>query len=129
MTIAYTMYVAFQYHQNNETWWFSLTLIFIIGPSILVNIRAIVQDLSVRTNIAAVLQLTVILRYIEAFFDQSRVVMVAKLRYLETMTESAPQWCLQVFSMVYRPLKRTFPIVLSLECHSAGERTSSSKRP
>lgn len=117
MTIAYTMYVAFQYHQNNETWWFSLTLIFIIGPSILVNIRAIVQDLSVRTNIAAVLQLTVILRYIEAFFDQSRVVMVAKLRYLETMTEGAPQWCLQVYIMIcqwYFPWYTVLSSVLSL---------------
>ena len=111
------MYVAFQYHRNNETWWFSLTLIFIIGPSILVNIRAIFQDFNVITSIAAFLQLTVVLRYIEAFYDRSRVVMVAKLRYLETMTESAPQWCLQVYIMIrqwYFPWYTVLSSALSL---------------
>ena len=93
-------YVAFQYYKNNEMWWFSLTVIFILGPSILVNVTAVVHVFNIWTTIAAIFQLTIILRYFEAFGKKEGVILVTKLRYLETLTESAPQLCLQVYIML-----------------------------
>ena len=37
------IYVAIQYWKNNEYWWFGITIGFIVVPSIIVNITAIIQ--------------------------------------------------------------------------------------
>jgi hypothetical protein len=96
------IYVAVQYGENNEFWWFWMTIGFIGIPSIIVNITAIVQLVNFLTCIAAVLQLSIVGRYIEAFVSlkHERIYLLAKLRYLETIMESAPQWCLQVYIML-----------------------------
>jgi hypothetical protein len=99
------IYVAIQYWKNNDTWWFGMTvgiMTVIIIPSIIVNVTAIVQVMNFLTCIAAVLQLSIVGRYIEAFVSlkHKRIYFLAKLRYLETIMESAPQWCLQVYIML-----------------------------
>ena len=83
-------------------WWFSLTVVFISVPSIIVNITAIIQVINVWRFLSAVLQLSIVVRYIEAIktMNLSRIYSLAKLRYLETITESAPQWCLQMYIML-----------------------------
>ena len=60
------IYVAIQYWQNNEIWWFRLTVAFIIVPSIIVNITAFIQQKNVWSRIAGALQLSIVARYIEA---------------------------------------------------------------
>jgi hypothetical protein len=96
------IYVAVQYWKNNDFWWFGMTIGFIIIPSIMVNITATVQVMNYWRSIMAVLQLSIVVRYIEALIlpDSRRIYLLAKLRYLETITESAPQWCLQVYIML-----------------------------
>ena len=96
------IYVAIQYWKNNEYWWFGITIGLIVVPSIIVNITAIIQLLNIWRSILAVLQLSVVVRYIEALtlLDPSDVYSLTKLRYLETIAESAPQWCLQVYIML-----------------------------
>ncbi|XP_028413909.1 XK-related protein 8-like [Dendronephthya gigantea] len=99
------IYVAVQYWKNGETWWFWLTVAFIVLPSIIVNITAIVQQRNMISFIAGFFQLSIVTRYLEAIFRYDhvtprRIYSLAKLRYLETITESAPQWCLQVYIML-----------------------------
>ena len=96
------IYVAAQYLKNGEIWWFSLTFVFISIPSIIVNITAIIQVINFWRFIAAMLQLSVVVHYIEAIKlpDSHRIYSIAKLRYLETVMESAPQWCLQMYIML-----------------------------
>ena len=95
------IYVAVQHWRNDETWWFGLTVGFICVPSLVVNLTAIFQFLKIWTFIAAFLQLSIVIRYIQAFASpKDYAYLVAILRYLETITESAPQWCLQVYIML-----------------------------
>ena len=96
------IYVAIQYWKNNENWWFGITIGLIVAPSIMVNITAIIQLMNIWRSILAILQLSIVLRYIEAlaFPQPSDIYFLARLRYLETITESAPQWCLQVYIML-----------------------------
>ena len=61
----------------------------------------------------AIVQLSVVARYIEALVEPRTSVgdfrltyLLAILRYIETITESAPQWCLQVYIMFRQ---RSFP--------------------
>ena len=59
--------------------------------------------MSVWSFLAAILQLSIIFRYIEALCrSDSCIYSLVKLRYVETMTESAPQWCLQAYIMLHR---------------------------
>ena len=37
------IYVAIKYWKNNDVWWFGMTTGFILVPSIIVNITAIIQ--------------------------------------------------------------------------------------
>ena len=70
-------------------------------PSLLVNFTAIIQITNIWTFIAAVLQLSIVTRYIQAVSSENpRTYLLAILRYLDTITESAPQWCLQVYIML-----------------------------
>ena len=96
------IYVAYQYWKNNEVWWFGITIGLIVLPSIIVNLTAIIQLMNIWRSILAVLQLSVVVCYIEAFksLDPYDIYFVTKLRYLETIAESAPQWCLQVYIML-----------------------------
>ena len=113
------IYVAVQYWKNDETWWFGLTTGFIAGPSLVVNTLAIInQIIDVWKCIAAVLQVSVVALYFEAIFSKKPgTYLLAKLRYLETITESAPQWCLQVYIMLRQwhfPSYTIFSTVLSM---------------
>ena len=96
------IYVAIQYWKNNEYWWFGITIGLIVVPSIIVNITAMIQLMNIWRSILAVLQLSIVVRYIEALVSphRYRIYFLARLRYLETITESAPQWCLQVYIML-----------------------------
>ena len=77
----------------------------------------------------AVLQLSIVVRYIEAIIspyppvtrrsrttspDRRRIFFLAKLRYLETITESAPQLCLQVYIMLRQWDFPTYTVVSSV---------------
>ena len=95
------IYVAIQYWKKQEFWWFSWTVIFITASSIIVNITGIFQLKNAFSCVASVLQLSVLVRYIEAFISpDTRGLLLARLCYIETITESAPQWCLQVYIML-----------------------------
>ena len=113
------IWVAVKHWKNNDTWWFSMTVIFIVLPSLVVNITAVIQVANTLKFIAAVLQLSIVFRYIEAILSPKieRTFWLALLRYLETITESAPQWCLQVYIMLrqwYFPSYTVASSVLSL---------------
>ena len=113
------IYVANKYWQNGDVWWFGLTVGFIVGPSITVNITAIIQLINYWSCLAAVLQLSIVVRYLEAIKSpkSGRVHSLARLRYLETIIESAPQWCLQGYIMLRQwkfPTYTVVSIVLSL---------------
>ena len=93
-----------------------MTIGFIVIPSIIVNITAIVQVMNCLTCIAAILQLSIVGRYIEAFVSlkHERIYLLARLRYLETITESAPQWCLQVYIMLRQWYFPSYTVVSSV---------------
>jgi hypothetical protein len=110
--------VAIQYWKNNDTWWFGMTIGFTGVPSIIVNMISFIKMINAWTCITAVLQLSFLGCYIEALKSpDSLTYFIAKLRYLETITESAPQWCLQVYIMLrqwYFPSYTVVSSVLSL---------------
>ena len=114
------IYVAVQHWKNDERWWFGLTVGFISVPSLIVNFTAIIQIMNTGMCLAAVLQLSIVIRYIEALVKPdkrtgtfSRTHLLAMLRYLETITESAPQWCLQVYIMLRQWSFPTYTVVSS----------------
>ena len=85
----------------------------------MVNITAIFQLMNIWRSILAILQLSIVVRYIEALAspESARIYFLARLRYLETIAESAPQWCLQVYIMLrqwYFPSYTVVSTVLSL---------------
>ena len=97
------IYVAVQYWKNDEFWWFGATLTLICIPSLIVNFTAIIQFMNIWSCTTAIAQLSIVARYIEALVEPRTSVgdfrltyLLAILRYIETITESAPQWCLQV---------------------------------
>ena len=101
------IYVALKYWENYETWWFWLTCGFICVPSLIVNFTAIFQFRNPWSFIAAFAQLSIVARYIDALKKPDsrignfyRTHLLAILRYIETITKSAPQWCLQVYIML-----------------------------
>ena len=110
--------LAIHYWKTNEFWWFRMTLIFIGAPSVIVNITAIFQVINILSFLAAVLQLSIVFRCIEAIISpNARTYSLAKLRYVETITESAPQWCLQMYIMLRQwkfPWYTVASIILSL---------------
>ncbi len=121
------IYVAIKYWKNNDGWWFGMTTGFILVPSIIVNITAIVQVFNSWRSIMAVLQLSIVVRYIETIIspyppvttspddpDRCRIFFLVKLRYLETITESAPQLCLQVYIMLRQWDFPTYTVVSSV---------------
>ena len=113
------IYVAYRYWQNGDIWWYGLTVGFIVVPSIIVNTKAFIELVDYWSCLAATLQLSIVVRYVETMRvpDSSRIYSLAKLRYLETITESAPQWCLQSYIMLRQwkfPTYTVVSIVLSL---------------
>ena len=56
------IYVAIQYWQSHEIWWFRLTLAFIIVPSIIANITAFIQQKNIWSCVAGALQLSIVAR-------------------------------------------------------------------
>ena len=118
------IYVAVQYWKNDEPWWFGTTVMFISVPSLFVNGAAIIQIRNIGTFLAAIFQLSIVVRYIEVLIKPSaksgafsRTYWLEILRYIETIAESAPQWCLQVYIMLRQesyPWYIVISIVLSL---------------
>ena len=107
------IYVAVQYWKNDEPWWFGLTVTLICIPSLIVNFTAITQFINIWSCTTAIVQLSIVVRYIQALVEPSTGVddlpltyLIAILRYMETIMESAPQWCLQVYIMFRQ---RSFP--------------------
>jgi hypothetical protein len=116
--------VAVNYWSNNQTGWFLMTCFFIVVPSIIVNVIAVNQSRGVSSCATGVMQLSLVFRYLEAFkrweSKESNVELtykLAKLRYIETITQSAPQWWLQAYIMLRQwqsPDSTLVSIVLSL---------------
>ena len=108
--IGTDIYVAIQYWNNNEPFLFVLTVGLIVVPSLIVNAAAIIQNMDKWRFITAILQSSIVMRYIEALLKPdpgnfSRTYFLAILHYIQTITESAPQWC-QVIIMFHQ---RSFP--------------------
>ena len=95
------IYVAVQYMNNLEIGWFLSTFLFISIPSAAVNITALVRNENIWTYIYSFLQVHIVVCYLKEILSQEpNTYFIAKLRYLETILESAPQWCLQVYIML-----------------------------
>ncbi len=173
------IYVASQYWKNNDGWWFVMTTGFIAVPSIIVNIKAVIQVINFWRFIMTVIHWSVAVRYIETIIspyprrlrettsshppvttesettsphslltiesettsshplltigsettspdppvtrqsettspDRSRLYFLARLRYVQTITESAPQLCLQVYIMLRQWDFPTYTVVSSV---------------
>ena len=118
------IYVAVRHWNNGETWWFWLTAVFIIVPSVIINFAAIFKFVNSWSCITAIVQLSIVARYIEALEDPDsrinifknyrRTHFLAILRYIEAITESAPQWCLQVYIMLRQWIFPTYTVVSSV---------------
>ena len=115
------IYVAVQHRKNDEPWWFGLTVALIIVPSVIVNFSAIFQIRGLWPCMAAIAQLSIVARYIEALVEPMTGVgdfpltyLLAILRYVETIAESAPQWCLQVYIMLRQRSFPSYTVVSSL---------------
>ena len=115
------IYVAVQHWKNDEPWWFGLTVGFICVPSIIVNFAAIIQTMNIWTCTTAFSQLSIVARYLEAIAEPdaksgafSRTYLLAILRYVETITESAPQWCLQVYIMLRQQSFPSYTLISSV---------------
>ena len=109
------IYVAVQFWKNDEFWWFGATLTLICIPSLIVNFTAIIQFMNIWSRTTAIVQLSIVARYIESTcrtthrrwrFPPYLLACNTCIRYIETITESAPQWCLQVYIMFRQ---RSFP--------------------
>ncbi|XP_028414870.1 XK-related protein 8-like [Dendronephthya gigantea] len=115
--IATDFYVAYKYWENGDTWWFGMTVTFIGVHSIIVNITSLVQHRNLWSCFASVLQLSLVIRYIEKIYKKdNNPYSFAKLRHVETIFESAPQWCLQTYVMLRKwhfPWHIVISIVLS----------------
>ena len=112
------IYVAFQYWKNDEPWWFGLTVGFISVPSLIVNVIAFIELMNIWSFAAAIPQLSIVARYIEALIKSSvdsdnltRTDSLALLRYIQTITGSAPQCCLQVYIMLCQWSLPTYIVV------------------
>lgn len=113
---ASDIYVAYKYWENGDPWWFGMTIVFIGLPSIIVNITSVVQLMNLWSCLACILQLSLVIRYIEKIYVDRNPYAFAKLRYVETILESAPQWCLQTYVMLRQwsfPWYTVLSIVLS----------------
>ena len=118
------IHVAVQYWKNDKPWWFGTTVALICVPSIIVSFTAIFQFMDIWRIITAIVQLSIVARYIEALAeprtgvgDISHTYLLAILRHIETITESAPQLCLQVYIMLRQwsfPSYTVVPSVFSL---------------
>ena len=95
-----------------------MTIFCIVVPSVIVNVMSVVQQKNVWSWLAGFLQLSIVVRYVEKIFGSDRNPLAfAKLRYVETIAESAPQWCLQGYVMLrrwYFPWYTILSIILSL---------------
>ena len=98
------IYVAGQYWKNKETSWFCLTVGFICVPSLIVNLTAMIRIKNIWRLIAAILQLSSAVRYMEAVIKPEKRTGIfsrnhLRLRYRETIMRCAPQCCFQVYIM------------------------------
>ena len=115
------IYVAVQYWKNYEPWWFGMTVIFISLPSLFVNGAAIIQIRNIGTFLVAIFQLSIVVRHIEVLTEPdkksgafSRTYLLAILRYIETIAESAPQWCLQVYIMLRQQSYPSYTVISTI---------------
>ena len=65
------IYVAIQFWKVDEPWWFGTTVMFISVPSLFVNGAAIIQIRNIGTFLAAIFQLSIVVRYIEVLIKPS----------------------------------------------------------
>ena len=123
---ASDIYVAVQYWKNSEVWWFSLTIIFIVVPSVMVNVTGIFQLPNIWSCLASILQLSFLVRYIETvackvmlFGDdhpkRSTVVVWVLHRGLYHVTSV-------VFPIIHRVLQCIVVSGVSLEHHDTRKR-------
>jgi hypothetical protein len=118
------IYVAVQYWKNDDVWWFGIpVIIFIVVPSIIVNITATVQIFKLWKDMAkhvlggrltlAFFQLSVVAHYIETIRSPGpfAIYVLASLRYLQAITESAPQLCLQLYVMLRQQYFPSYTLV------------------
>ena len=117
--VVFDIYVAVQYARKGEWWWFAFTLAFVMLPLITTNFvhSNIIEGSDILTGIP-VSMFIVLINYVRDFHvwkknywdnesehctehrERLAKSRLAYVRYLETMSESAPQWCLQNYVML-----------------------------
>ena len=109
---------------NNQFWWFGLTAGFMVVSAVIVYAMAISQVWTIRGRLKAVdcLQIFIICRYIAVIKEPGKrmddsdpcTLLLARLRYVETITENAPQLCLQVYIMLYQQYFPPLTVISSM---------------
>ena len=120
--VGFDIYVAIQYAKRGEWWWFAFTLAFVMLP-VIITIVVDSNHTDEASEILTVLKQSlfiVLIHYVSDFrvwkikywdnepdhCEENRKWQaesshdLAYFRYLETMSESAPQWCLQNYVML-----------------------------
>ena len=111
------IFVAYKYWKNNHSYWFWITIVFITVPSIIVNVTSVTQLRNPWSCLASLLQLSLLVRYVKKIIRGLNPCTFAKLRYMQTIMESAPQCCLQAYFMLCQwsfPWYTVLSIVFSL---------------
>ena len=122
--------MLWQHWTNHQFWWFQLTAGFMGVSALIVYAMAIAQVWTIRRRLTAwdYLQIFITYRYITVIIEPAKrmddsekpdpcTLLLARLRYVETITENAPQLCLQVYIMLhqqYFPPSTVISSVLSL---------------
>ena len=120
--VGFDIYVAIQYAKRDEWWWFAFTLAFVMLPSIItIFVESNCTDKASEIVCEIPLSMFIVLiNYVCDFRVWKRNYWdnesehgeehrkrqaasshdLAYFRYLETISESAPQWCLQSYVML-----------------------------
>ena len=95
------IYVAYRFWENEDIWWLSVTALIIVS-SIIVNVTAMRHPSNDFTRFAGVHQLSIVSHYIAEIRSQKKFEKhsLEILRYIQTITQSAPQCCLQCYVML-----------------------------
>ncbi|XP_019631220.1 PREDICTED: XK-related protein 4-like [Branchiostoma belcheri] len=107
--------LAVQYYNSGDFTWFGLTLGFVLGPSIIINIFSLLISGNVKDSklmsfkvLLAILQLGVFPVYLNILYllvkgndvDKHIVISLPAVHLLEGMLESVPQLCLQLYILL-----------------------------
>ena len=125
MDIISDIYVAVQYYKNGETWWCSITLIFVIVPHFIINTYTAHTNVGLffltpfQAFLLWIFQISILVSFKQEFnrwkeerkedkvgnINKTTTNMSLKMIHTficlaEAFAESAPQWCLQNYIMI-----------------------------